>query len=379
MPFSTIEDPVKLRRVLEAMLLVESELDRSAVLRHVVDEARAMTGARYAALGVLNEDRTALADFLTAGLEPEEQAAIGHLPVGLGVLGLLIVDPKPIRLARLDAHPDSYGFPPHHPPMSSFLGVPIKVRDEVYGNLYLTDKTGWSEFTSDDEALVVALALAAGIAIEHAELHQRAEQVAIGNERDRLARDLHDTVIQRLFAVGLSLQSAAGAPMPAQVSERLGAAVAEIDDTIRQIRMSIFGLSMADTGRRSARAEVVSLVDDLRAVVGTDIAVAFDGPVDTALTGEVTDQVLAVCREALTNVGRHAGASSVGLSLTVSDGRCRLAISDDGRGLDTSGPRTGGLGLANMRRRAEKLRGSFDIGTVPDGGTVVTWEVPLPS
>ena len=210
MPYRSIEDPAKLRRVLEATLLVEADLELPALLRLVVHEALSMTGARYGALGVLNEDRSALVEFITVGLEPDEERRIGPRPTGRGVLGLLITDPKPLRLADLGAHPDSYGFPADHPPMTSFLGVPIKVRDEVYGNLYLTNKVGWSEFTSDDVALVGALAIAAGIAIENTRLHQRAHEAAVHDERDRLARDLHDTVIQRLFAVGLSLQSMVG-------------------------------------------------------------------------------------------------------------------------------------------------------------------------
>ncbi len=213
MPYHSIEDPAKLRRVLEAALLLEADLDLPSLLRHIVEEARSMTGARYAALGVLNHDGSALSEFVTSGVEPEQEKAIGPRPTGRCVLGLLISDPRPLRLTRIGDHPDSYGFPPNHPAMTSFLGVPLKVRDDVYGNLYLTDKVGWSEFTGDDEALVGALALAAGIAIENARLHAQVQQVAVLEDRERLARDLHDTVIQRLFAVGLSLQSLAGSPM----------------------------------------------------------------------------------------------------------------------------------------------------------------------
>ena len=148
MPYHSIDDPTKLRRVLEAVLLIERDLELPALLRHVIEEAASMTGARYAAVGVLNEDRTALAEFVTFGIKPEVVARIGPLPTGKGVLGTLIADPKPLRLARLGDHPDSFGFPPGHPPMTSFLGVPVKVRDEIYGNLYLTDKIGWSEFTT---------------------------------------------------------------------------------------------------------------------------------------------------------------------------------------------------------------------------------------
>ncbi len=143
MPYRSIDDPVKLRRVLEATLQLEADLDLPSLLRHFIEEACAMTGARYGALGVLNDERTALAEFLTVGVDPKDEEKIGSRPTGQGVLGLLITDPRPLRLADLSAHPDSFGFPPGHPPMTSFLGVPIKVRDEIYGNLYLTNKIGW--------------------------------------------------------------------------------------------------------------------------------------------------------------------------------------------------------------------------------------------
>ena len=240
MPYRGIEDPAKLRRLLEATLLLEADLELPTLLRHLIDEARSMTSARYGAIGVLNDERTALVEFITVGLEPEEEEKIGARPTGKGVLGVLIADPRPLRLASLASHSDSFGFPPNHPPMTTFLGVPIKVRGEVYGNLYLTDKVGWSEFTSDDESLVEALALAAGIAVENARLHQKVQQVAVYEDRDRLARDLHDTVIQRLFAVGLSLQSMAVAAASSDMTERLDAAVTDLDDTIKQVRSTIY-------------------------------------------------------------------------------------------------------------------------------------------
>jgi len=166
-----IDDPVKLRRLMSSMLLIEANLALPALLRRLVEEACAMVGARYGALGVLNPDRSALDEFIVVGMDDDEVAGIGSLPTGRGVLGLLISDPRPLRLPDIAAHPESFGFPANHPPMSSFLGVPIKVRDAVYGNLYLTDKVGWSEFTRDDESLIRALASAAGLAIEKARLH----------------------------------------------------------------------------------------------------------------------------------------------------------------------------------------------------------------
>lgn len=374
MPYRSIDDPTKLRRVLEATLLIEGDLELPALLRHVVDEARSMTGARYGALGVLTNDGTALAEFITVGLEPDQEESIGPRPTGKGVLGLLIADPRPLRLGHLSDHAESYGFPANHPPMTSFLGVPIKVRDEVYGNLYLTDKVGWSEFALDDVALVEALALAAGIAIENARLHQQVQVVAVHEDRDRLARDLHDTVIQRLFGVGLSLQSMAGRASD-DTAKRLGAAVAEIDQVIHQVRSTIYELGM--TGQsRGIRDNVITLVRELDTIVGFEVQVSLEGPVDASISDQVAEHLLATVRESVTNIGRHANATQALVHLVVEGDQCRLTISDNGVGIGSSEPGRG-LGLTNLRRRAEKLNGTFSIEEAENGGTSLVWQVPV--
>jgi signal transduction histidine kinase len=373
-PYRSIDDPTKLRRVLEATLLIEGDLELPALLRHVVDEARSMTGARYGALGVLTNDGTALAEFITVGLEPDQEKLIGPRPTGKGVLGLLIADPRPLRLGHLGDHAESYGFPANHPPMTSFLGVPIKVRDEVYGNLYLTDKVGWSEFALDDVALVEALALAAGIAIENARLHQQVQVAAVHEDRDRLARDLHDTVIQRLFGVGLNLQSMAGRASD-DTAKRLGAAVAEIDQVIHQVRSTIYELGM--TGQsRGIRDNVITLVRELDTIVGFEVQVSLEGPVDASISDQVAEHLLATVRESVTNIGRHANATQALVHLVVEGDQCRLTISDNGVGIGSSEP-GGGLGLTNLRRRAEKLNGTFSIEEAENGGTSLVWQVPV--
>jgi signal transduction histidine kinase len=375
-PYHSIEDPAKLRRVLEATLLIEADLDLPTLLRHIVDEACTMANARYGALGVLNHDRTALSEFVTVGIEPDEEARIGPRPTGLGILGLLIDDPRPLRITHLNGHPESHGFPSHHPPMTSFLGVPIKVRDEVYGNLYLTEKIGWAEFTSDDEVLIGALAVAAGIAIENARLHERVTEVAIYEERDRLARDLHDTVIQRLFAIGLSLQSMVSNPTALRTTDRLTTTIEDIDDTIRQVRTSIFELG-SDALARGARESVLQLLTELRPVVGFDVHATFGGPVDSAIPDIVLDHLLAVLREAVTNIGRHARATHARVEVEVADGSCCLRVIDDGCGIGDAELESGGLGLGNLRRRAEKLHGQCTIESLESGGTAVSWVVPV--
>ena len=376
MPYRSIEDPAKLRRVLEATLLLEADLSLPALLRHIVDEARSMTQARYGALGVLNEERTGLTEFVTAGLQPDEEQKIGARPTGRGVLGILIRDPKPLRLTELGSHPSSFGFPPNHPPMTSFLGVPIKVRGAVYGNLYLTDKIGRPEFTGDDEGLVGALAIAAGLAIQNVRLHAQVQEAAIYEERDRLARDLHDTVIQRLFAIGLSLQSMQANPSASRIGDRLKSTIADVDDTIRQVRTSIFELGSDGLGR-GVRDDVLSLLDDLRPVVGFDVHTSFDGPIDAAAPDRVRDHLLAVIREAVTNIGRHAHATKATVAITVADGQCQLRIEDDGCGMVGARASSGGLGLGNLQHRAEKLHGHFQVDSPAAGGTVLVWQVPL--
>ena len=323
MPYRSIDDPVKLRRVLEAALLLEADLDLPTLLRHIVDEACSMANARYGALGVLNDEGNALSEFITVGLEPDEEKRIGDRPTGRGVLGLLISDPKPKRLALLSSDPTSYGFPANHPPMTSFLGVPIKVRDEVYGNLYLTDKIGMSEFTSDDESLIGALAITAGIAIENARLHSRVQEAAVFEERGRLARDLHDTVIQRLFAIGLSLQSLAGNPSASSISDRLKSMISDIDDTIRQVRTSIFELG-SDRLDRGVRDNVLTLLEELKPVAGFGVHASFEGPVETAVPDIVCEHLLATIREAITNIGRHAQATRATVTISVDDGSCQF-------------------------------------------------------
>jgi signal transduction histidine kinase len=374
MSLHSVEDASKLRRIIEAMLLIGADLDLPDLLRHVIEEARSITGAHYGAIGVLNSERTALAEFITVGLAPEDEVRIGDRPKGLGVLGLVISDPEALRIADLNSHPNRSGFPLNHPPMTSFLGVPIRVREEVYGNLYLTDKVGWSEFTNDDLVLTEALALAAGIAVENARLHQSVKVTSIQDDRQRLAGDLHDRVIQRLFGAGLSLQGIAGAANNDGLSDRLNAVITEIDDTIREIRSTIFELSLIDP-EQGIRAQIIALLRELSQVVGFEVRSAFDGPVDAGISDDVAEHLLATVREAVTNIGRHADATKADVLLSVHGDLCRLQVSDNGRGMGGTGTTAGGLGLNNMRRRAEKLQGHLELTGNSAGGTTLDWQV----
>ena len=240
------------------------------MLERIIEAAVELVDARYGALGVLDETQSRLAQFITVGIDEDGRAAIGDLPEGHGILGMLIVDAKPLRLPDLREHPDSYGFPPNHPPMRSFLGVPIRVRDEVFGNLYLTDKTTADAFTDVDEELVVGLAAAAGVAIENARLHTKLYEVGMLEDRERIARDLHDTVIQRLFATGLSLQATSRLVRadPDAAAARIEAAVDDLDDTVKQIRTAIFDLDSVQSVGFGLREELLAIAREAASTVG---------------------------------------------------------------------------------------------------------------
>jgi signal transduction histidine kinase len=533
----------RMQGLLQAVVSIGSRLDVAAVLHEIVTTAATVANAEYAALGVL--DPTAerrLSQFITVGMDDGQRAMIGDLPHGHGVLGLLIDDPRTIRLTDIAAHPSSYGFPAEHPPMHTFLGVPIVVHGEVFGNLYLTEKRGGDDFGPADEALVQILATAAGLAIQNARLYEQAgqreqwlgvsrditamllggsppeevfptliacarelagadsaflalpagdgslsadfadgagadkilgmvlpkesmsarvlsdghpvavadastdrqvwqrvieaagagpalfvplgteqaavgtlvvtrvldrasfskdtialieslagqaalalrlgnaardrEQLAILGDRDRIARDLHDLVIQRLFATGMSLEGSLRRLSP-PAADRIRQAVTDLDDTIREIRSTIFALQSPAplTGDGLRRAVSHALVSASRAL-GFEPVARIDGPIDTVVPQHVGEQLLAVLREALSNVTRHAKATTVSVDIAVAPEHITLDVQDDGIGLPPAGRRSG---LTNLERRAIDLGGSFSAEVVPPPGkgTRIRWRVPF--
>ncbi len=370
-----VAGPGQLDQLLDAIVTIGSDLDLPAMLRRIVESARELAGATYGALGVLDETHTRLAQFITVGIDDEAHRAIGDLPEGHGILGLLILDAKPLRLPDLNKHPDSYGFPPNHPPMTSFLGVPVRVRDEVFGNLYLTDKVGAETFSEVDEELVIGLASAAGVAIENARLHTRLHDLAVLEDRERIARDLHDTVIQRLFATGLSLQGSVRmvrTDADAAV-ERIEWAVDELDLTVKHIRSAIFGLEASRLTTAGTRDQVVALAREASRALGFEPNVLFDGPVDAALSDHGVTALVATLREALSNVARHAGASRVEVAVIVSSD-VSLRVADDGVGPPSSGDSIGN-GLRNMAARAVELGGTMEL-RAAEQGAVLEWRIP---
>jgi len=257
--------------------------------------------------------------------------------------------------------------------MRSFLGVPIFVRGEVFGNLYLTDKTSAEVFTDVDEELVVGLAAAAGVAIDNARLHGQMQELTLLEDRERIARDLHDTVIQRLFATGMALQAASRLTDRAEIVTRIDAAVDDLDDTVKHIRSTIFELGQrhAPGGVRRGLARVV---DEQVSALGFRPTVTFEGPVES-LPDSIVSELLAALREGLSNVARHARAGRAEVHLVVGD-EIELTVIDDGIGppLEASTP---GHGLPNMAARAERLGGTFSLGPRdPARGTVLRWCIP---
>jgi signal transduction histidine kinase len=512
------------RTLLDAVVAISTDLDLHRVLSRIVESACELTGAEYGALGVI--DRAGgLQNFIVHGIDPGVRDKIGDLPHGRGILGVVINEPHPLRLEDLTQHPQSYGFPPWHPPMRTFLGVPIEVHGRVFGNLYLTEKDGGRAFTDDDEQTVIALATAAGhvignaraygvserrrqwleatgrvadalqppvsvddafteatrilrsvtgaraagvvrttadgprveaadgpeavgladvvtgedldpeeprdllrvthgdgrdrfvvvlpmrsalsqstalvavldddepledaqeqqlmrsyadhvgLALDRARALEDREALAVLSDRDRIARDLHDLVIQRLFATGMRLQGLQMLADQPRFIEGIEHAVDDIDLTIKDIRGTIFELQSRKDA--SLRGDVRKLVKEYAPALGFSPVVRTAGPVDTAVPAPVQVELLAVLREALANVTKHARATRTEVELEVTDDELVLRVDDDGVGLPVSDGPLHESGLRNARSRAAALGGTFALRGNTPRGTSLRWRVPL--
>jgi signal transduction histidine kinase len=378
----------RLRHLLEANRAVVEELDLEQVLRRIAEAAVSLVDAQFGALGVIAADGR-LEQFIHVGIPDDEALIIGHLPEGHGLLGAVVDAAEPIRLEHLAADERSSGFPPHHPAMDAFLGVPIRVRGEIYGNLYLTNRAHGS-FTQEDEDLVTALAATAGIAIDNARLFAAQASLAtelaqvrgesqrweLAEERSRIARDLHDHVIQRLFATGLSLQSLAGTAS-GEFGDALTQQVDAIDAAIAEIRTAVFALdSRKATGEPGLRHRVLDVVGELTATLSSAPRLTFSGPVDLLIDGSLASDVVAVVREGLSNVARHASASQSSVDVRVTDDLVSVRIEDDGSGV-TAAPGTSS-GTKNLAARAREHGGSFSVSARSPRGTSMVWTARLP-
>jgi signal transduction histidine kinase len=362
--------------LVQAGIALASELSLPAVLQKIVELACEVADARYGALGVLGTDGR-IHEFVTHGVTEEERRAIGSLPVGRGILGILIEEAHPLRLRRIQDDPRSVGFPPNHPPMTSFLGVPVSVRGRVYGNLYLTEKRGASEFTEDDEVAVVTLAAQAGVAVENARLweenariQEELKRLAVLEDRERIAKELHDGVVQSLFAVGMSLQATEAVTPSEAVRARLEAAVEDVDRVIRDLRNYIFGLGPGGRADVELERALADLVDEFRR--GTELAIRLEVDAEAAslLAGKASD-ILQVARETISNAIRHAGAQTLSVVLTRRGSDIVLEVEDDGTGFDPAESQGKGHGLANLESRARALNGRLEIDSMSGDGTTV--------
>ena len=367
----------ELAAINEASLALSSDLDLDSVLQRVVDLSCEVTDARYGALALLGEDGK-IAEFLTSGMSQEERQRIGRLPEGEGLLGVVIRKGETLRIDRIIEHPDSSGFPPHHPPMTSFIGLPIIYEGRIVGDLYLTDKNGGQPFTRQDEGMLRTFAAHAAIAIENARLYGQVQDLAVLEERDRIGMDLHDGVIQSLYATGLTLENALEdlGHDPAQVQPQLEKAIQHLNQTIADIRGYIFNLRPAVLADTDLAGACGTMLKELQ--VNTLLGVHLIEEPD-ACRGLTQDQVTAlyhVVQESLTNVRKHAQAATVTTRLEQENGTFRLTISDDGVGFDQTQP-TAGQGLGNIRERVGAIGGRLDVMSAKGEGTRLTVELPL--
>ncbi len=348
------------------------------VLQLIVDRVRDLLDAEYAALSIL-DPHGLIELFITSGITAEQREAIGPIPRGHGLLGLIIREGRTLRTDDIGRHPDSYGFPPHHPEMHSLIGAPVRTKGRTVGNLYLTNKLTAAAFSDEDERLVETFALHAGIAIENARLHEELQRLAVVDERDRISQDLHDSIIQSLYALSLSLEDLPEifAEDHSSATVRVERAIDTIHATIRDIRNLILGLRPALLQDLDLDAGMFALANELRLNTMIDVELLMPDQLPPVSAEEV-DQLLHITREALSNVARHSGASRAVISVTANDGTLDLLIGDNGKGFDPAVGRTEGHhGLANLQSRAEALGGSLQVKSKPGAGTEVRAHVPL--
>jgi len=371
-------DAEALKAVDEAARAIAGVLDLEAALQLIVERVRGLVGARYAALGIVGPDDRILR-FITSGITPHEREAVGPLPRGRGLLGLIIRQARSYRIPNIGAHPDSSGFPANHPPMTSFLGVPVTSGGRSIGNFYLTDKAGGTEFTSDDQRLVELFALHAGIAIDNARLHQQSADLAIIQERDRIGRDLHDGIIQSIYAVSLSLEDIPGlmASAPGEAEKRVDAAIDSLHASIRELRNFIYGLRPETFDGADVPAGIVALSEQFRYNTLIEIETDVDAAVAAGLSPDDGAELLHLIRESLSNAARHAKARHLVVTLRNEEEGPTLVVADDGIGFDPSGPvAVGHQGLANMKARSDAIGAALRVESGRNQGTRVIVVLP---
>lgn len=383
----------RLSALVDAGLALAGDLDLDSLLQRIADLSREVLDAKYGAVGVIG-DHGELTRFVYSGIDAQTADEIGDLPNGRGVLGALIEENRPLRLREISEHPRSFGFPAHHPPMNTFLGVPIVVRNRVFGRLYLTEKAEGAEFTKDDERIALTFAAQAGVALENARLVANYTAVALENERltealsdlavleerERISKELHDGVIQSIYSVGLSLQGSLTLLKrdPSKAEERVEAAIAELDNVVRDVRSYIFELQPKMVEEKGFFAAISELVRDLEVNTLAHATIDLDEAACGAIAATEKAHLLQFVRETLSNIARHAQASEVEVSCGVVGDHIELRIEDDGISFDPASVKRG-QGLTNMEDRAVKLGGTLDITPREPKGTSHVLSIPDPS
>lgn len=361
----------------DAALFMTEELQLGKVLQKVVDQARALAGAKYGALSVLNEDGDSIDQFIVSGMTPEQRSRLKSLPHGYGLLGVLIKEGESIRIPNIASDSRSVGFPPNHPDMASLMGVPIKFKGEILGDLYLTDKMDTTLFSEQDQLLLEMFASQAAIAIKNAQHYWQSQQLTLLQERERFGMDLHDGIIQSIYAVGLMLEGAQYEQDSEDKNKAITQAIDGLNNTIRDIRNYILDLRPQRFQGRHLADGLDELAHEVYAHSFLDINIQIDTERWREISPEQTIEILFIVRESLTNVRKHAHANRVDVVVTDQADTLLLTIADNGNGFDPD-QRTGknGNGLRNMHERAQTLGGKIEFTNRKEGGTQVMLSVP---
>jgi signal transduction histidine kinase len=369
-------DRAELREVSAAVLAVTSRLSVRDVLRTILSAARRLLDAEYAALGV-PDNHGSFAEFLAVGLTDEQWRAIGPVPRQHGLLGVLLSDPSPVRLADVRDDPRFAGWPAAHPELTSFLGMPIVDGDDILGELFLANKRGAEPFTADDEELLRLLAAHAAIALVNARLYERSRELSIVEERNRIARELHDAVTQKLFSLRLTADAAAGLldRDPARAGRELETVRRLAAEAAAELRAVVVGMRPADLAGDGLDAALRKQAELLDRVHPADVR--FVGrPVPLPLPPALQEAVYRIAQEALHNALRHGSPRTVTVEVANGAGAVALTVTDDGAGFDPAATSSARLGLDSMRHRARAAGGQLEIHSRPGGGTTVRLTVP---
>ncbi len=366
-----------LKAMSDAVLAMTSELRTESILQKLVESARVLVHAQYAALGI-PDGEGGFAQFITSGMSDELMQAIGPLPRTHGLLGAMLAETAPYRTRDIRKDPRFEWWPAVHPAMTSFLGVPIVSKGNVIAAFYLTCKIGADEFTRDDQSTIEMLAAHSAIAIENARLFERSRELSVVEERNRLAREFHDSVSQTLFS--MSLVADAAAMLVERDAAQAKAKLEELREmartAVQEMRSLIFELRPAELEADGLTATLRKHLEVLRRVYGTEIGFKESGWVRPQPAVEL--EIYRIAQEALSNALKHAQAGRIEVELTLTKGTARLAVSDDGAGFDPADAqiRATRLGITSMEERAEALGGQLSIESDPQG-TRVELEVPL--